>query len=241
MDTKQHVPLDMDIKRLPHRDLIQRLTRAEADDPLWVEFVSRFHARLRLVILRCFKTESERHPNLDVGSPVEAVEDLTQEVFLRLLDGERRALSRFEGRSEHSAYTYLSAIAANVVRDHFKKLRAQKTPKAAASLSEKTYTTERGDGPRYAEVLVNDAPGPERFVASRELRQQIRTWLAEVSPSGAVAERDRLVFQLFFIEGLTVDEIAATRSIRLSPSGVEKCLRRIRTLLKERLSVNAGR
>ena len=115
--------------------MIQTLAQAAPDDPLWKEFLSRFRSRVRLSVLRCFQTEAERSPGLDAGAPQEVVDDLTQEVFVRLLDGERRALSRFQGRTEQSAYTYMSAIAVNLVRDHFKTLRAHKTPKATASLS----------------------------------------------------------------------------------------------------------
>ena len=90
----------MDPKRLPNRDLIQTLAQAVPDDPLWKEFLSRFRSRVRLSVLRCFQTEAERSPSLDAGAPQEVVDDLTQEVFVRLLDGERRTLSRFQGRTE---------------------------------------------------------------------------------------------------------------------------------------------
>ena len=227
----------MDPKRLPNRDLIQTLAQAVPDDPLWKEFLSRFRSRVRLSVLRCFQTEAERSPSLDAGAPQEVVDDLTQEVFVRLLDGERRTLSRFQGRTEESAYTYLSAIAVNLVRDHFKTLRAHKTLKATASLS----NVVREDGPTYAESLVSGGTGPERFVASSELRDEIRVVVDGLSPRGSTCARDRLIFQLFFIEGLTVDEIAANRSIRLSASGVEKCIRRIRKALKSRCSSTRGR
>ena len=227
----------MDPKRLPNRELLQTLAQAAPDDPLWKEFLSRFRSRVRLSVLRSFQTEAARSPGLDVGPPQEVVDDLTQEVFVRLLGSERRAFSRFQGRTERSAYTYLGAIAVNLVRDHFKTLRAHKTPKASASLS----NVVREDGPTYAEALVSGATGPERFVASSELRDEIRSVVSELSPQGTTSARDRLVFQLFFIEGLTVDEIAANRSIRLSASGVEKCIRRIRKALKSRFSPTGGR
>lgn len=231
----------MDPKRLSNRDLIQHLTQADADDPLWRELVSRFRPRLRLAVLRCYQTEAVRTPGLDASAPSEMIEDLTQEVFVRLVEGERRALSRFHGRTEHSAYTYLSAIAVNIVRDHFRMLRAGKTPKAYASLSTAVDPETGHGGATLAQTLVSDGAGPERFVASSELRAKIRAVVDELSPRGSTSARDRLIFQLFFIEGLTVDEIAANRSIRLSASGVEKCVRRIRKALKERLFSDRGR
>lgn len=226
----------MDPKRLPNRELIQSLAQAPPDDPLWNELISRFRPHLRLVVLRSFQTEAERHPSIDAGSPQELVDDLTQEVFVRLVDGDRRAMSRFHGRSEHSATTYLSAIAVNLVRDHFKKLRSMKNPKATASLSSLAQPEESSGGASHPRAFLSDGPGPERFVASSEIRERIRAVVDELSPRGTTSARDRLIFQLFFIEGLTVDEIAANRSIRLSASGVEKCIRRIRDALKTRLA-----
>ena len=154
--------LAMETKRLPNRDLLNRLASAGPDDPLWAEFTSRFRSRIRLVVYRCFQTEVERSPSLDAGAAGDVVDDLTQEVFVRLLEGDRRALSRFQGRSEHSAHTYLTAIAVNLVRDHFKKLRALKKPKAPASLSTVLSAEEESEGQTYAQTLVSDGPGPSR-------------------------------------------------------------------------------
>ena len=63
----------------------------------------------------------------------------------------------------------------------------------------------------------------------------------------AVGSDDGFVFVEIYgqagtnLEGLTVDEIAKLRPIKLSASGIEKCVRRIRDALKERLSAPAGR
>ena len=202
--------------------------------------MARFQGRIRLVVLRTFQTEAERSPGLDTGSVQEAVLDLTQELFVKLLESDRRALTRFRGRSEHSIHTYLHAIAVNLVRDHFKKLRAQKTPKAHSSMSNLVQQELESDGPSYEHALVSDGPGPERFVASKELRERMGATVERASPQAATAPRDRLIFRLYFIEGLTVGEIVAIPSVGLSESGIEKCIRRIREALREELSGQGG-
>jgi RNA polymerase sigma factor (sigma-70 family) len=224
-----------DAKRLGNRDLVERLLEAGPEDAVWEEFVARFRGRIRLVVLRTFLAEAERSPGLDTGSPKEAVPDLSQDVFLKLLESNRRALIRFRGRSEHSIHTYIQTIAVNLVRDHFKKLRAQKTPKASSSLSNLVQQELESDGPSYDQALVSDGPGPERFVASQELRDRMGATIERASPQAATGPRDRLIFRLFFIEGLTVGEIAAIASIGLTESGIEKCIRRIREALREEL------
>lgn len=230
-----------DAKHLSNRDLVERLVDATPEDSVWTEFVARFQSRIRLAVLRCLRTETERNPGLDTGSLQEAVIDLTQDVFVKLLESERRALSRFRGRSEHSIYTYLNTIAVNLVRDHFKRLRAQKTPRATASLQNTVLQEDEADGPVYEQALVSDGPGPERFVASQELRERMVAAVARVSPQDATAPRDRLIFRLYFIEGLTVGEIARIGSVGLSESGIEKCIRRIREALRENLLADSGR
>ncbi len=229
-----------DAKRLSNRDIVERLLDAEPSDRVWEEFVTRFQGRIRLVVLRSFQTEAERNPGLDTGSTPDAVLDLTQEVFLKLLESDRRALTRFRARSEHSIHTYLHTIAVNLVRDHFKKLRAQKTPKASSSLSNLVQQELESDGPSYDQALVSDGPGPERFVASQELRDRMGATIERASRDASTGPRDRLIFRMYFIEGLTVGEIASLPSIGLTESGVEKCIRRIRQALREELQGGQG-
>ena len=59
--------------------------------------------------------------------------------------------------------------------------------------------------------------------------------IERASPQASTGPRDRLIFRLYFIEGLTVGEIAAIPSVSLTESGVEKCVRRIREALREEL------
>lgn len=223
----------MEMSRLSNRELIRHLVGADADDPLWREFLARFLPRLRLVVYRNFVSEQRRAPGVDTGGLAEAVEDLTQEVFLRLLDSDRRALSQFRGRNEASIQTYLSSIAVNLVRDHFKKLRALKIPKVARSLSD---PTEDDEGRPLSPPIESPEPGPDRLAASEELREQIQAAVDDASPRETTTERDRTVFQLYFVEGLRAHEIAAVGAIRLTTSGVEKCIRRIRDAVQKKIS-----
>ncbi len=229
-----------DAKRLSNRELVERLLDAEPADRVWEEFVTRFQGRIRLVVLRSFQTEAERNPSLDTGSVPDAVLDLTQEVFVKLLESDRRALTRFRARSEHSIHTYLHTIAVNLVRDHFKKLRAQKTPKVSSSLSNLIQQELESDGPSYDQALVSEGPGPERFVASQELRDRMGATIERASREASTGPRDRLIFRMYFIEGLTVGEIASLPSVGLTESGVEKCIRRIRQALRDDLQGDRG-
>ena len=214
---------------------MSRLVDAGPEDPAWLEFISRFQGWIRGITFRVYAAEAERSRGLDAGPVTEVIEDMTQEVFVRLIDGERRALTHFKGRNEHSIYTYLYTIATNLVRDHFKTLRAQRTPPAARSLSEPLRVS---DGPSedltLEDVLSSSTRSPEQVAQSTDTRKRISEAVVHASV-GDTSKRDRLIFRLYFVEGLTLEEIASLRSVKLSVSGVEKRVRKIRFALRNLL------
>ena len=223
----------MNVARLSNRELIARLVDAGPEDPAWLEFLSRFEHRVRLTVYRNFRLEAQQNPGADVDRSGEIVRDLTQDVFLRLLDSERKALARFRGRNENSIYTYLNTIAVNLVRDHFKKLRAQKTPPAAASLDAPVRATDgSADGGRILDLVASESAGPEQTARVKELHQRI----ADAIRGTGFPTRDRLVFRFYFLEGRTIEEVASCRSVGLSPSGVEKCIRRLRLAIQNAIA-----
>jgi DNA-directed RNA polymerase specialized sigma24 family protein len=69
---------------------------------------------------------------------------------------------------------------------------------------------------------------------STDIRKKISAAVLLALP-GAASKRDRLIFRLYFVEGLTLEEIASIRLVRLSVSGVEKRVRKIRFALKNLL------
>jgi len=223
---------------ISNRELISRLVTAGPDDPIWLEFIDRFHRNIRQMVYRAYRNERDRGVDVDMGSPPELIEDLTQEVFVRLVNGDRRALARFRGLNEYSIFTYLYTIVVNLVRDHFKSLRAQRKPRHASSIQDPLRTA---DGPLAAtlgDVLASPEPGPDTVAETMELRRRLHEAVDEASSD--CSGRDRLIFRLYFVEGLTIREIAAIRTVGLSSSGVEKRVRKIRTAIKKKLEEEGG-
>jgi RNA polymerase sigma factor (sigma-70 family) len=225
--------------KIPNRELVSRLVTADPEDPIWLEFIDRFHQNIRRMIYRAYRSEKNRVVDVDAGSVPELIEDLTQEVFVRLVKGDRRALARFQGLNEHSIFTYLSTIAVNLVRDHFKALRAQRKPRHGSSIQEPLRTS---DGPllkaTLGDVLASPEPGPDTVAESIELRRRLRDAVDEAS--GDRSGRDRLIYRLYFVEGLTIEETAAIRAVGLSSSGVEKRVRKIRETIRKKFEEEGG-
>src|SRR5436309_2166379 len=113
----------MSVDLLPHSlsavELIVRCGRT-GDAAAWNEFVRRFHERILLYVLR------ERRSYGLTENEAEAVRDLTQEVYVRLLANDRRTLCEFRGESEPAALAYLACIVRSVVSDQLRREKSQK-------------------------------------------------------------------------------------------------------------------
>src|SRR5882672_2826196 len=91
---------------------------AESNDAAaWKEFVSRFHRAISLSILRAASHWSE--------APLQVVDDLAQETYLKLCANRCRLLCDFSLEHPESITGYIKTIAVNVTHDHFKALHSQ--------------------------------------------------------------------------------------------------------------------
>src|SRR5262249_598652 len=100
-----------------------------SDDPtVWSEFVKAFHRRILLYVVR------ERRAYGKLNDEADMVDELTQEVYLRLLANNRRALRDFQGRTEASVYAYLACVTRSVITDYMRRQSSQKRVVSLVSL-----------------------------------------------------------------------------------------------------------
>jgi RNA polymerase sigma-70 factor, ECF subfamily len=193
-------------------DLARACSRS-ADAAEWEEFVRRCTPLASLVALRVSRLW------LNGPSPA-AVDDIVQEVFLKLCEQERRILADFEPRGEDSFLGLLSMVAASVANDYFRRL----------------YSAKRG-----GKVVINalgEDEAPMSAASSRPAAQMQRSaLLAQLdeklrSAPEIVGERDRAFFWLYYREGFTAEEIAGLPGAGLTAKGVESALRRITLWLR---------
>jgi RNA polymerase sigma-70 factor, ECF subfamily len=147
------------------------------------------------------------------------VDDIVQEVFLKLCEQGRRILRDFTPRGEDSFYGLLRVVSASVANDYFRRQRSEKRGGKAVTLviDEGPASTLRSSGDE------------ERAVFFSELDRILR------SAAGATAERDRTIFWLYYLQGLTADEIAGLPGSELSSKGVESALRRVNIWLRKKM------
>ena len=209
--------------------LIRDLVAEPPSEAAWTRFIREFEPHIRLTALRLVRAELGKASRIETGPLRELVEDMTQEVFVRLVTNERAALARFVGRHELSLRSYLGVIASNVVRDHFKSLRRQKRPSNRVLLQRK----ETGEPLDLDQVFFSGEPGPEATVLSEELSRYIERGVTSNS-------KDKVLFNLYFVQGLNMREIAEIADLQMTERAVESALRRIKNALKQRVDAKAS-
>ena len=197
-----------------------------ADAAEWQDFVCRCVPLASLVALRVSR--------MWVSEPSRStVDDIVQEVFLKLCEQERRILRDFEPRGEDSFFGLLRIVTASVANDYFRRI----------------YSTKRGGKVVTMALMDDDAQMPldgARPVA----RMQQAALMAELdeklrSAPEEIGERDRALFWLYYQQGYTAEEIARISGAGLTAKGVESALRRVTVWLRDevgqkRAGIQAG-
>jgi len=185
-----------------------------ADAAEWEDFVGRCMPLASLVALRVSR--------MWVSAPSPAtVDDVVQEIFLKLCDQERRILRTFQPRGEDSFLGLLRIVAASVANDYFRRI----------------YSTKRGGKVVTMALIDEDAQTP--FDGTPPVAQmQQSALLAQLdqkllSAPEIIPERDRALFWLYYRQGYTAEEIARLSAAGLTAKGVESALRRVTNWLKD--------
>lgn len=192
---------------------LARLCAYSTSAPEWEEFV-RWATPVVALTARRVST---------VWGETTAVNEIVQEVFLKLCEDDRRILREFKDQGDDSFEKLLRVIAASVATDHFRRARAEKR------------------GGRAGAVSLHDAPVEEQLFDRRST--EAVEWpalmgqldgLLRLHP-GSVSQRDRQIFWMYYRQGLSAQAIARIPAMNLTPKGVESALRRMTQLLRERI------
>jgi len=205
----------MDESKVPVNELA-RACAGSADAAEWEELLRRCAPVASMVAARVSRMW------LGAATP-SIVDDIVQEVFLKMCEQQRRILREFKPRGEDSFLGLVRIVAASVANDYF---RRQHSVKRGA----KVVTVVLDDGPSSSMPPgPDDSAGVQKAVLFLELDRKLR------SASGVITERDRTIFWLYYLQGLTAEEIAGLPATGLSAKGVESALRRVTIWLRKEL------
>ena len=189
------------------------------DDAAWEEFVSRVGKPISLTIMRTASLWGKPSRPL--------VEDLIQITYLKLWEGGSRLLRDFAIQRPEAILGYLKKTAANATHDYFKHGHSQSSG---------------GDNPHVSTSDVEPEAGKE--VEGSEERIAFEVFLSEIDKrlkrclTGSDPERDRMIFWLYFRQGMSTKEIASLPTIELGAKGVGSVIERLKHGIREQILSN---
>jgi RNA polymerase sigma-70 factor (ECF subfamily) len=201
---------------IPSAELIGACAEPE-NECAWEEFVSRFERPITVSVIRAALQWGDHVPR-------QLLEDLVQETYLKLCSDKCRLLRAFALQYPDSVLGYIKTIAVNVVHDHFKAQNSQK--RGAGRVQESV----EGVDPQAYNGSIGSPAALERQV----LLSQIDACL-QVCAGGPDGDRDRLIFWLYYRQGLSAAAIASLPSIKLTAKGVESAILRLTRLVREQI------
>lgn len=192
------------------------LCAGPCDHEAWEEFVFRVNRPISLSVMR---TAS----NWGDGSR-SVVEDLVQSTYVKLWEDGCRLLRDFAIQYPEAILGYLKKIATNVTRDYFKHKHNQSSGGNNHHVSTADIDPEAG----------GDVQGSQEKIAFGVLLNEIDEHL-KMGLTGPDQERDRMIFWLYFRQGMSTREIASLPSVGLGIKGVGSVIERLKAYIRERI------
>jgi DNA-directed RNA polymerase specialized sigma24 family protein len=210
-----NMPTPTRYSSLPLQDIIC-LCAGSRNDEAWKEFLSRVGKPISLVIRRTASLWG------DPSSPL--VEDLAQITYLKLLEGGCRLLREFAMQRPEAILGYLKKTAVNATHDYFKHSHSQSSGGENRHVSTSDVDPEAGD----------DIHGSQGKIAFGVFLYEIDEHLKR-SLTGPDKERDRMIFWLYFRQGMSTKEIASLPTIELGTKGVGSVIDRLKHSIREQI------
>jgi RNA polymerase sigma-70 factor, ECF subfamily len=192
------------------------LCAGPCDNEAWEEFISRVGKPISLVIMRTASLW---------GNPSRAlVEDLIQSTYLKLWEGGCRLLRDFAIERPEGILGYIKKTAVNATHDFFKHGHSQSSGGDQPHVSTSDVDPEAGI----------EAHGSEEKIALGVFLNEIDEHLKRCL-TGPDQERDRMIFWLYFRQGMSTREIASLPTIGLGTKGVGSVIERLKHGIREQI------
>lgn len=213
----------MDYKELSHNDLVKLCAQQPENNEAWLEFCNRFDECIWLAIIReC----NEKGLIRDISESKQIIQDLVQDVYVRLVENDCNALKKFKGTFENSMFTYLGKIAKNVVRNHITKIKAKKRPPIQKSIDEPLWNSKKRREVLVKEILELPDNDSDKNFNFQDSKAKIEKLLNKIL-KGKNKQRNKIIFKLYLYEQFSPNEIASQFGFGLSPKTVSNIIRKI--------------
>jgi len=190
----------MNLSSLSHNQLIRLLANEPHDYRVWSEFIRRYQPYLAAVIKReCVK--------LVYKTGLTKLEDILQDVYLKLLKNNGEAFRTYKGQYENTIWRFLEVSAMRVVYNHRRHDNAIKRPRIVGDIARERM----GD---LLDLFPDKNATDEVNRIMMELA--IEECLKRISKKLRHPERDIRIFMLYLFYGMSAESIAALPEINLS-------------------------
>jgi len=192
------------------------LCAGPCDHEAWEEFVLRVNRPVSLTVLRTASYWGDGSRSV--------VEDLVQSTYVKLWEDGCRLLRDFAIQYPEAILGYLKKIATNVTHDYFRHRHNQSSGGSNHHVSTADIDPEAG----------REVHGSQEKIAFGVLLNEIDEHL-KIGLSGPDQERDRMIFWLYFRQGMSTKEIASLPSVGLGTKGVGSVIERLKAYIRERI------
>ena len=192
------------------------LCAGPCDDEAWEEFIFRVGKPIRLVVSRTASLWGQHSRSL--------VEDLIQVTYLKLWEGGRVLLKEFAVQRPEAIVGYLKRTAANATHDYFKHGHSQLSGGDTPHVSTSDLDPEAGEDIDGSQEKI------DWHIFLNEIDEHLKRCL-----SGPDQERDRMIFWLYFRQGMSTKEIASLPTIGLGTKGVGSVIERLKHLIRDQI------
>ena len=199
-------------------ELLRECGRKLTDRVLWQKFQERFQKLIFMYLLRGLRYRAASEDTTDL------MNDLAQDVYMRLVQNDGRMLRSFKGNTDFSVMAFLARVSVSAVTDYHRYQSAGKRQAAQViSIDEarQAAATFPGEAAELDFAAILGWIDVERLVDSDMDRKH--------------ATRNVLIFKLHYIDGFTPAEIAQFPGFELAESGIEVVLQRLKTRLQKRI------
>ena len=221
------------MKDLSNTALIKACAESQENQKAWFEFLRRFDRHIKLSVIRAYRFFSFNLREREIIK--DDIRDLVQEVYIRLFKNDCKVLRNFQPKYDNAIYSYLSIVCASVVKDFSKKFSRLKRYGYVESIDESSAIGNENK-------LINKSlssfmkTNPEKQVIAKDLLEKVKSYYSSAN-SKKEDKIKELIFQLYFIHGLSIKDISRIKGLNISISNANMIIwrmkRKIRSLVFE--------
>jgi RNA polymerase sigma factor (sigma-70 family) len=213
-------PIGMKPNFLDSVELFRICTVERENSDAWSEFLNRYGKKIKYCINKALRRTGGMVSYQNGWSVSAGMQqsDLFQNVIMRLVENDCAVMKRFYGNSENELLAYLAVICRSCVLDALRQNNALKRGSAFIEGEESMDES-------VCANWIHSHSEIETKILACELMDFINN--SASLPSEPNYNRDRLVFKLHFLDGLSYNQISQCKGINLSKAGIEKLLKRL--------------